>query len=115
EPLEEVGLAERLAVEQLEADAAAFRKPAARERETELVEPLGRDEDRAPTVLEPEGDLLRAERIDDRGGVLLAEIREQRTVERPLHPPREREHREERPEPDARDRDAPRRRLRDEE
>ena len=110
--LEEVRLPERLAVEELETDAAAPGEAAAREREAELVEPLGGHQDGAAAVLEPEGRLLGAQRLDDRARVLLGQVREQRPIERPLHPPREPEHDDERAHAGRGEDDPPRRRLR---
>ena len=111
EPLQEVGLAERLLVEDLEAHPAPFGQAAAREREPQLVLALRRHQHRPAAVLELEGHLLGLEGLDDRRGVALREIREQRPIERPLHPPREREDRRERAHAGGNEDDPPRRRL----
>src|SRR5206468_6366270 len=58
EPLEEVGLAERLLVEYLEVDPATFGQAVAGERVPELVLLLGAHEHRPSAVLELEGHLL---------------------------------------------------------
>src|SRR6185503_13317337 len=110
--LHEVGLTEALLVEDLEADAATLRQPAAGERQAQLVELLRRHEHGPAAVVELERHLLGAQRLDDRGRVLLRQVGEERPVERPLHPPGEGQHAGERAETDRRHHHAARRGLR---